>query len=108
MSETFDDQFSRLELMADGDPTWDLSENDRAAIRAVLAEVGRLQAIVNFLHGQFQMHSPKMGGQHSWRFMTGWPWTHARGPTIEVAIRTAMAKVERSKREAAEAAGEET
>ena|SRR5580658_5807749 len=36
MSETFAEQISRLELMADGDPQWDLSDNDRAAIRALL------------------------------------------------------------------------
>jgi hypothetical protein len=34
--ESFADKISRLELMADGDPTWDLSENDRAAIRSLL------------------------------------------------------------------------
>ena len=36
MSETFAEQIERLELMADGDPQWDLSDNDRAAIRALL------------------------------------------------------------------------
>jgi hypothetical protein len=35
-AESFADQIARLELMADGDPTWDLSDNDRAAIRALL------------------------------------------------------------------------
>ncbi len=35
-NESFSDQIARLELMADGDPTWDLSDNDRAAIRALL------------------------------------------------------------------------
>ena len=34
--ESFADKIARLELMADGDPTWDLSDNDRAAIRALL------------------------------------------------------------------------
>ncbi len=34
--ETFQEQIERLELMADGDPQWDLSETDRAAIRALL------------------------------------------------------------------------
>lgn len=44
MSESFDDQLSRVELMAAGDPTWDLSPNDLAALQAVLAEVERLRA----------------------------------------------------------------
>lgn len=35
--ETFDDKISRLELMADpNDSKWDLSDNDRAAIRTLL------------------------------------------------------------------------
>jgi len=35
--ESFDDQWSRLELMADPEQTkWDLSDADRAAIRALL------------------------------------------------------------------------
>ena len=34
--ESFADQIARLELMASGDPTWDLSDNDKAAIRALL------------------------------------------------------------------------
>ncbi len=35
-TETFDEQIQRLELMANGDAAWDLSDNDRAAIRALL------------------------------------------------------------------------
>jgi hypothetical protein len=34
--ESFAEQIERLELMADGDPQWDLSDNDCAAIRALL------------------------------------------------------------------------
>ena len=33
--ESFADKIARLELMADGDPTWDLTDNDRAAIRTL-------------------------------------------------------------------------
>lgn len=36
MSESFDEQVSRVRLMASGEPTWDLSDNDRAALQAVL------------------------------------------------------------------------
>ena len=34
--ETFVEQIARLELMAAGDAQWDLSDNDQAAIRALL------------------------------------------------------------------------
>jgi hypothetical protein len=34
--ETFAEQIERLELMAEGDPQWNLSDNDRAAIHALL------------------------------------------------------------------------
>lgn len=37
MSESFEDQLSRVKLMASGEPTWDLSPNDCAALSAVLA-----------------------------------------------------------------------
>jgi hypothetical protein len=45
--ETFADQIARLESMADGDATWDLSNNDRAAIRAILESWTRLWASAN-------------------------------------------------------------
>lgn len=35
-TEDFEDQLSRVRLMASGDPTWDLSPNDQAALTAVL------------------------------------------------------------------------
>ena len=37
--ESISEAIERLELMADGDPQWDLSDNDRAAIRTVLDEL---------------------------------------------------------------------
>ena len=42
--ETFQEQIERLELMAAGDPQWDLSDNDRAAIRVLLE---KFRACVN-------------------------------------------------------------
>jgi hypothetical protein len=39
VSETFADQLSRVEQMASGDPTWDLSEKDCLALQAVLATI---------------------------------------------------------------------
>ena len=38
------DDRDRLEMMAEGNPKWDLSPNDRAAIKAALAEVDGLRA----------------------------------------------------------------
>jgi len=64
-------------------------------------EIERLQAELAFLHSQFQLHSPKMDGQHSWRFRnSGWPMTHAKGPTVEAAIQAAMAEVAREQQAA--------
>ena len=38
MTESFEDQLSRINMMASGNLTWDLSPNDQAALRAVLDE----------------------------------------------------------------------
>lgn len=54
MSESFEDQLSRVGQMASGSPTWDLSPNDIAALKAVLVnfnrradEISRLKSLVN-------------------------------------------------------------
>jgi len=74
---------------------------DVVEISNLLAEIERLRAERAFLHSQFQMHSPKMDGQHSWRFRnSGWPMTHAKGPTVEAAIQAAMAEVAREQQAA--------
>lgn len=39
MAESWKDQLSRVRMMANGDPKWDLSDNDIAAIKAVLDRV---------------------------------------------------------------------
>jgi hypothetical protein len=41
MSESFDEQISRVRQMADGDPTWDLSQKDIAALKALLQDYDR-------------------------------------------------------------------
>ncbi len=51
MSETLKDQISRLEGMAAGDPTWDLSDNDQAAIRTLLDQRNELLEALNKLRG---------------------------------------------------------
>jgi hypothetical protein len=45
MSESDADNISRLELMGSGDPTWDLSKNDTAAIRFALDEIRSAKAV---------------------------------------------------------------
>jgi len=42
MSESWDDQLARLELMASGDSKWDLSDNDTAAISEALRRIVQL------------------------------------------------------------------
>ena len=49
MSESFDDQLSRIELMASGDPTWDLSPNDCGALNAVLDDRQGLKSVITEL-----------------------------------------------------------
>jgi hypothetical protein len=45
-----------------------------------------------------QMHSPKMNGQHSYRFRSGgWPMTHCVGPSEEDAVRSATQEIQRSR-----------
>ena len=46
MSQSPADMLSRLELMAGGDPTWDLSRNDMAAIQFALDEVAASKRIL--------------------------------------------------------------
>jgi len=51
---------------------------------------------LQFLICQFQMHSPDMGGQHSYRFRNGgWPVNHMKGPSLGDAIDAAIKEVER-------------
>jgi hypothetical protein len=62
-------------------------EEENAALRERLA----------FLCGQFQSHSLQMGGEHSYRFNnSGWPMTHFRGPSLDIAMVRAIAEVKRS------------
>ena len=41
--ESYDEQLSRGRLMAKGDATWDLSDNDTTALSAVLARLDGLE-----------------------------------------------------------------
>jgi hypothetical protein len=51
--------------------------------------------MLEFFFGQMQMHSPKMDGQHSYRFRGGWQMTHCRGPNAEDAVRAAIREIRR-------------
>lgn len=46
MSESIEEQRARLDLMAKGDPKWDLSLNDVEALRALLKRHDALEARV--------------------------------------------------------------
>ncbi len=76
---------------------------DYVCLREAVDEIERLQAIVDFVHNQLQMHIAHRVGRYGWRFRHGWPMTHAIGNSPEAAIQAAMDEVERSKQEAAEA-----
>jgi len=54
--------------------------------------------MLEFFFGQMQMHSPKMGGEHSYRFRSGgWPMTHCKGPNAEQAVRAAIEEIKRER-----------
>lgn len=53
--------------------------------------------MLEFFFGQMQMHSPKMNGQHSYRFRMGWPMTHCIGQTAEEGVLNAMKEIKREK-----------
>ena len=48
--------------------------------------------ILEFLLNQFQMHSPKMNGQHSWRFMNDYCMGKAVGRSAKDAVIACMKK----------------
>lgn len=83
----------------------DIQSDDGVANAAIgeaamrIEELSEKERMLDFLLRQFYMNSPKMDGQHRWNFRYGWPWTHAKGSTIEEAVRNAMAEVEREKAE---------
>jgi hypothetical protein len=49
MTETYVEQLERVRGMAAGEPTWDLSDNDTAALRAVLDRLGFLEAALKMI-----------------------------------------------------------
>jgi hypothetical protein len=58
--------------------------------------------MLEFFFNQMQMHSPKMNGQHSYRFRgSGWPMTHCIGPNAENAVKAALQEIQRARTELA-------
>lgn len=63
-------------------------------------DVDEAADMLEFFFGQMQMHSPDMGGQHSYRFRSGgWPMTHCKGPNAEDAVKAALQEIRRSRSE---------
>lgn len=56
MPETYGEQLDRIRLMsvADDNGTWDLSENDQAAIRAVLARLDYYERWARMMRAELQ------------------------------------------------------
>jgi nitrogen regulatory protein PII-like uncharacterized protein len=52
--------------------------------------------ILEFLLSKFQMWSPKMNGQHSWRFQNDWTMGQAVGQTARDAVIVCMRAQEES------------
>ena len=61
--------------------------------------------MLEFFLGQMQMHSPRMNGQHSYRFRGGWPMTHCVGQTPEDGIKAAIQEVKREQAGKADSMG---
>lgn len=51
--ESPQEMMDRVKGMAEGDPTWDLSDNDRLALAALIRRVERLE---NFLQARLRRH----------------------------------------------------
>lgn len=47
MSETLNECLERVKLMSEGNPTWDLSDNDLHALKATLMEIIHLREAVH-------------------------------------------------------------
>lgn len=56
MTQTREDAISRLRLMADGNPKWDLSDNDRAAIKILLEENEKLRVALREASDHLKRH----------------------------------------------------
>jgi hypothetical protein len=53
-------------------------------------DIAKLRAENEFLKSFLQCRSPKMDGQHSWTWMSGWQTNQLRGPNRDDAVKAAM------------------
>jgi hypothetical protein len=51
-AEQYDEQVDRVRLMAEGNPTWDLSPNDLAALAAVLQRYDAYAAVIDAIEAE--------------------------------------------------------
>lgn len=65
-------------------------------------DVDEAADMLEFFFGQMQMHSPDMGGNHSYRFRSGgWPMTHCKGSNAEDAVKSAIQEIKRERDQSA-------
>lgn len=72
MPESFEDQLSRVRLMSEGDPTWDLSPNDQAALKAVLAKLEEIREPLRLIQDDdshwYVIPCHRVDDFHAWEF----------------------------------------
>ena len=83
-----------LNYHADEHSVDELIARARAALATPPPEPPMDTEILEFLLNQFQMHSPKMNGQHSWRFMNDYCMGKAVGRSAKDAVIACMKKLE--------------
>ncbi len=65
--ETHAEQIARVEMMAQGDATWDLSENDMVALTAVLTDRSELlKALQNLMYCEMRISPPPYDHKCMW------------------------------------------
>ena len=70
------------------------------ALREIAERLEEQHETLAFFFGQMQMHSPHMGGEHSYRFRSeGWPMTHCKGPNAEHAVKRAIDEIKRERQQ---------
>ena len=96
-----DNEKQQTEHLGSSDCSSGIVESLRFLSRNVLTVDERPNAVMKdaadmleFLFGEMQRHSPKMNGQHRYRFRGGWPMTSCIGRNPEQAIRAAMREVD--------------
>ena len=55
--------------------------------------------LLEFLLDRFEPATLEINDQHRWKFSARWPWKEARGPSIEAALRAALAAQNRGMRD---------